>query len=212
LFTSIGLVFDPNKDYTIQDLIDLKLDDYIDLINLIFKGANTESSQSHQLNQIIDLWSNKLQFKLAKNFPMKLFNDSYFNLTQASSSLISPNISTTSKIKVLRQLSMEQIKEQDNLMKNVNYKLVDINEIRYTAEDSSIKLNLIIQSKITKKTRDDALEFRNKISEILNLTELWFALQHKWLFLDRIFSEQELHRMTSSLRTFFKVSEEFKVF
>ena len=74
LFSAMGLVMDKEKNYTIQDLIDLKFEDYVDLIFNLNKRAVDELFNMQQFNQITDLWNNKINFKLAKNFPIKLFN------------------------------------------------------------------------------------------------------------------------------------------
>jgi hypothetical protein len=50
------------------------LDDYIDVINSIYKRANINLESSEQLIQINDLWNKKLKFKLAKNYPLKPLN------------------------------------------------------------------------------------------------------------------------------------------
>ena len=73
LFSALGLVYDPNDPYTIQTLIDLKIPDYLDLINAIFKRALNEANHVQQLTAIHEIWSSKLKFKLAKNFPIQLF-------------------------------------------------------------------------------------------------------------------------------------------
>jgi hypothetical protein len=179
LFTSIGLKHDPKKEYTIQDLIDLKLDNYADLIGLIYRASNSENFQSQQLSSIIEMWTTRIQFKLAKNFPMKLYKSSNFDLNTASLAISTANMPKSVKIKELKDIADQQTNEQSSLMKNVSYKLIDINEIRYCAEDSIIKLNIVAQSKITKKTRDECLDFKTKINQILKLTELWFEVQHK---------------------------------
>ncbi len=179
LFTSIGLKYDPKKEYTIQDLIDLKLDDFADLIGLIYRASNSENFQSQQLSSIVEMWTSRLQFKLAKNFPVKLYKFSNFDLHTASQALSTANMPRSVKIKELKGIADQQTNEQTSLMKNVSYKLIDINEIRYFAEDSNIKLNIVTQSKITKKTREECLDFKAKINQILKLTELWFEVQHK---------------------------------
>lgn len=179
LFNSIGLVYDPNKEYTVQNLMDLKLDLYADLIALIHKNSNNEMSQCQLLNSIRDMWNYKLKFKLAKNFPMKLYKTSNFDLHVTASHAISSKLPRSTQIKEMKELADQQSMEQSKLMKNASYKLIDIDEIRYFAEDSIIKLDMIAQSRITKKTIDDCLEFKLRIAQILKLTETWFELQHK---------------------------------
>ena len=179
LFNSIGLKYNPKKEYTVQELIDLKLDDFADVIIKIFKSSNNELLQLQQLNAIVDLWTSKIRFKLAKNFPMKLYKFSNFDLQTASASIENKMIPRSSKIKELREISSQQIDEQTKLIKNVSYKLVDINEIRFFAEDSFIKLDIIVQSKITKETREECLALKMKINQILKLTEIWYDVQNK---------------------------------
>lgn len=78
LFAALGLVYDPNDPYTIQTLIDLKIPDYIDLISAIYNRALNEANHLQQLNSIGEFWTNKLKFKLAKNFPIQLFKSGNF--------------------------------------------------------------------------------------------------------------------------------------
>jgi hypothetical protein len=181
LFTSIALKFDPKKEYTVQELIDLRLDDYADLIGLIYRASNSENFQSQKLSLITEMWTNRIQFKLAKNFPAKLYKSSNFDLQTVATAVMTStaNVTRSVKLRELKDLAEQQTSEQAYLMKNASYKLVDIDEIRYFAEDSTIKLSIIANSKITKKTREECLDFKMKISEILKLTELWFELQHK---------------------------------
>ena len=73
LFAAIGLVYDPETTYTVNNLIDFNLGDYTDLINLIFKRSNVESDNISQFNSIYDLWTTKLKFNLGKNFPIQLY-------------------------------------------------------------------------------------------------------------------------------------------
>lgn len=73
LFCALGLKFDPNEPYTIQNLIDMKIPDYLDLINAIYKRALGEADHLQQLASLNEWWSSKLKFKLAKNFPIQLF-------------------------------------------------------------------------------------------------------------------------------------------
>jgi hypothetical protein len=133
LFSAIGISFDQNKLYTINELIDLKLDEYVDLINGIYKKSFTETNQIQKFESIRDIWINKLKFKLAKNFPIKLYQAEKFNLASAAdtSSSLDANIVSTGKLRELRDLSSKQIEETNALMTNVTYKLIDLNEIRY---------------------------------------------------------------------------------
>ena len=73
LFAAIGLVYDPETNYTVKDLMDFNLGDYTDLINLIFKRSNVESDNIQQFNTIQELWTKKLKFNLGKNFPIQLY-------------------------------------------------------------------------------------------------------------------------------------------
>lgn len=87
--------------------------------------------------------------------------------------------SRSSRIKELKELSKKQSDEQQTLLSNVTYKLVDIDEIRFYADDTMIKLDLILQSPINKRIKDNVIEFKIKISKILELSELWANVQHK---------------------------------
>ncbi len=146
LFSAIGIEYDIKKSYTIQDLIDLKLDEFTDLIDIIYKKSFTEINQIQKFDHIKELWNNKLKFKLAKNFPIKLYQTEKFNLASAAntSSSLDANIVSTSKLRELRDLSSKQIEESNALMTNVTYKLIDLNEIRYLYDVTYFKFQLYI--------------------------------------------------------------------
>jgi hypothetical protein len=73
LFSAIGLNYDANRAYTLQELIDLNLDEHSELINRIYKRALTELKLNQQFAAIENLWSNKLIFNLAKHFPINVY-------------------------------------------------------------------------------------------------------------------------------------------
>jgi len=81
LFSAIGLEYDPNKDYTIQDFIDFRLDEYADLIDSIYKRCSVEYQNILKFEGLKELWHKKIQFKLAKTFPIKLYKaGEYFSI------------------------------------------------------------------------------------------------------------------------------------
>jgi hypothetical protein len=65
------------------------------------------------------------------------------------------------------------------LISSATYKLLDIDEIRYWAEDSLIKLNIVTQSQVKREIKADAQELADKINRILALSELWLQVQNK---------------------------------
>lgn len=156
LFSALGLVYNPKEAYTIQNLIDLHIPDYYDLINAIYKRALNESNYLQQFNFISESWNTKLKFKLAKNFPIKVYVNG--KLANAYYQLILPDLNgfifcadkdqieealnqrkiKSYTIKELKDKSLQQIEEQTKLMSDVTYKLVDIDEIRYNAEVSDL--------------------------------------------------------------------------
>lgn len=71
---------------------------------------------------------------------------------------------------------------------NISYKLVDIDEILYTYDDSIIKLNNILTNCIKLKIIEEAQEFIAKLNEIVYITRLWADCQYKWLFLEKIYA------------------------
>ena len=79
LFSAIGLNYDANRAYTLQELIDLNLDEHSELINRIYKRALTELKLNQQFSSIENLWSNKLLFNLAKHFPINVYKTGKIN-------------------------------------------------------------------------------------------------------------------------------------
>lgn len=81
LFSAIGLTYDKDKLYTLQELIDLNLDEHAELINRIHRRAMAELQLTEQFNSIEQLWYNKLIFNLAKHFPINIYKTGKLNLT-----------------------------------------------------------------------------------------------------------------------------------
>ena len=218
--------FDPKKTYTVQDLIDLKLSDYVDLVNAIYKRAFLEQNNIQQFNQVEDLINNKLKFKLAKHFDIKLYNSGrwkplhliwstrlnwrlswsfadHFKLSKAASTLINRKQSTPSgRVSALKSISKQQVTEQNNLIANFNYKLVDLHEIRctfdvnsssplnqtmldlaplieFSLQDALIRLNLILQSQVKANLKDKVQNLVLRINEIAQLANMWLEVQHE---------------------------------
>lgn len=65
------------------------------------------------------------------------------------------------------------------MISSATYKLLDIDEIRYWAEDSLIKLNIVTQSQVKREIKADAQELADNINRILALSELWLQVQNK---------------------------------
>lgn len=126
---AIGLEYNPKKVYTVEELMELRLMDYIDLINSIYKRGSIDSNHIAQFNSIVELWTSKLKYKLAKHFPIKLYKQDKFKLEKIESK--KSKGSKTSRIKELKEQSRKQSDEQLSLLNDVKYKLIDIDEIRF---------------------------------------------------------------------------------
>ena len=71
---------------------------------------------------------------------------------------------------------------------NISYKLVDIDQIRCTYDDSVIKLNNILTNQIKEKIKEDAQEMLHKLNELMFMAKTWSECQYKWLFLEKIYA------------------------
>jgi hypothetical protein len=119
----------------------------------IHKNAKIEATNLSDFLNLKELWSEKIHFKLAKHFPIKVFETGKilyslflikfvlifhfhfdclesFQLSSARSS-INKKLSATSRISELRSISKQQVDDQNQLIESFSYKLVDINQIRY---------------------------------------------------------------------------------
>ena len=116
IFTSIGVVYERDKSYTTQELIDLRLDDFVELITSIYKKANYELFTMQMFNQIKELWTNKIKFKLAKYFPEREKNpdESYQRITNFNFVLIDIN-----EIRYLVEVNLKLLKIIKLLLKFV---------------------------------------------------------------------------------------------
>lgn len=82
-------------------------------------------------------------------------------------------------LKELKDIANQEREEQNALISSATYKLLDIDEIRYWAEDSLIKLNIVTQSQVKREIKADAQELADNINRILALSELWLQVQNK---------------------------------
>lgn len=212
LFSAIGLNYDEAKTYTLEELIDLNLDEHAELIARIYKRAMNEIQLIQQFNQIDNFWSTKLEFNLAKHFPISVYKTENFQLSSASV-LSSKNSSRLrmSRLKELRVISQQQKQEQQFLMHDVSYKLVDINDIRYHVEDSLIQLNMLLQSPIISLIKNEVESLMDKLNQLLLISELWWNTQNKWLYLERILNNNK-KILPNDMNIFTEVVQELKSF
>jgi hypothetical protein len=74
------------------------------------------------------------------------------------------------------EASME---ESYHTITNFNFILIDINEIRYLVEDSTIKLMAIMNTPISDKIKQQSEELIFKLSQVLKISQLWMNVQYK---------------------------------
>lgn len=96
--------------------------------------------------------------------------------------------SESDRVKELQDHSRHIIETQSFMNANISYKLVDIDEILYTYDDSIIKLNNILTNCIKAKIKEEAQDFIKKLNEAIYITRLWSDCQYKWLFLEKIYA------------------------
>lgn len=167
--------------------------------------------------QVKDIWSRKIKFKLAKNFPLKPFNPDKSN-KWVEESRFSGKKSESDRIRELQDQSRQIQDEQSYMNANISYKLVDINQIRHVYDDSVIKLRNILSNQVKQRIREECQEFLDKLNELMYLTNLWFECQYKWLFLETIYATADNPEPVRSLHdhsnqeAYYKIVKEFRNF
>lgn len=175
------------------------------------------NSSTQQLEQVKDIWSRKIKFKLAKNFPIKPFNPDKSN-KWVEESRFSGKKSESDRIRELQDQSRQIQDEQSYMNANISYKLVDINQIRYVYDDSVIKLRNILSNQVKQRIREECQEFLDKLNELMYLTNLWHECQYKWQFLETIFATADNPEPVRSLHdhanqeAYYKIVKEFRNF
>jgi len=191
LFAAIGKEYDRTAEYTIQDLIDFKFDDFNDLINSIYKRGHINMISSQQVVQVKELWTRKIKFKLAKSFPLKAFNADVDEQRVFDDARFSGKKSESCRVKELDEQSKHLSDESAYMNANASYRLVDVNEIRQAYDDSVIKLRNVLTNSVKPKLKDEAQELLGKLDEAVYLTELWWQVQFKWLMLEKIYATED---------------------
>ncbi len=95
-----------------------------------------------------------------------------------------------------------------------NFILIDINEIRYMAQDSKIKLATIMSTQISDKIKHESEEIIFKLDQILKISKLWLETQCKWLFIEKCFQMPDYTNSYLDLDTldqYFQIVKEFTV-
>ncbi len=176
LFAAVGRQYDPAANYTVQDLIDFKFDDYTDLINGIYRRGHLNVISKQQLAQVRELWSRKIKFKLAKNYPLKAFDAGVDEQRVFDEARFGSKKSESSRTRELGEQSRHLSDESAYMNANVSYKLVDVNEIRQAYDDAAIRLGNVLTSGVKARLKEEAQELLGRLDEAVYLTELWWQV------------------------------------
>lgn len=68
IFVGMNEPFDPNREFTVSDLLAYDLEQHSDLIHQVYLGAIAEYDLELRINQISKFWEEQ-EFKLAKHIP-----------------------------------------------------------------------------------------------------------------------------------------------
>ncbi|KAJ8313858.1 hypothetical protein KUTeg_008419 [Tegillarca granosa] len=199
IFVGMNESFDPDKFYTVADLLAYDLDGHSHLIHTIYLGAIAEYDLEINIAQVKKFWEER-QFKLAKHIP-----DSIYNSKDPPKKPSSPRRRT--KLEKFRQERAAAKAGQHHGMNVADddfFVLIEVDELKYQLEDSRISIKAMMQSPYLGDMRQEVEFWDSALQQVEEITDLWFLCQKKWLYLLKIFERADL------FRKYFRLSHDFE--
>ncbi|XP_064648692.1 dynein axonemal heavy chain 6-like isoform X2 [Lineus longissimus] len=206
IFIGMGEQYDPHWKFTVEDLLSYNLGQHSLLINTVYQGAVAEYDLEQKLNRVKKYWEEK-QFKLAKHIP-----DSVYAQEKKTDSLISPR-----KLTRVEKFRQERTKSAESggldLKRDDLYTLIEIEELKYMLEDSSVTLQSMLVSPFLAELRPEAERWDFIVHELEEIIDSWHTCQKKWLYLLKVFEDADVFEMFGKHSKKFKaVNKKFKDF
>ncbi|XP_078321880.1 dynein heavy chain domain-containing protein 1-like isoform X9 [Crassostrea virginica] len=189
IFVGMNEPFDPNREFTVSDLLAYDLEQHSDLIHQVYLGAIAEYDLELRINQISKFWEEQ-EFKLAKHIP-----DSVITSKEPTRKPNSPRRRT--KLEKYRQ---ERAAAQTGSFQGLDvtqddfFILIEVDELKYQLEDARIGIRSMLQSPFLGDMRQEVEFWDSALQQVEEITELWFQCQKKWLYLLKIFERPEMYK------------------
>ncbi|XP_078321876.1 dynein heavy chain domain-containing protein 1-like isoform X5 [Crassostrea virginica] len=213
IFVGMNEPFDPNREFTVSDLLAYDLEQHSDLIHQVYLGAIAEYDLELRINQISKFWEEQ-EFKLAKHIPDSVITskdllfiedlqelsqeDLFSDLNNCSQPTRKPN-SPRRRTK-LEKYRQERAAAQTGSFQGLDvtqddfFILIEVDELKYQLEDARIGIRSMLQSPFLGDMRQEVEFWDSALQQVEEITELWFQCQKKWLYLLKIFERPEMYK------------------
>ncbi|XP_071803571.1 dynein heavy chain domain-containing protein 1-like isoform X3 [Asterias amurensis] len=196
LFLSLGQVYESSHAYTVQELLSFDLSEHSLQINTICNGAAAEFALEQSLIKLRRLWEDK-EFKLAKHIPVVKEKKA---VLPSSSSKTKRGPKGNPREAATRPLAatMPVITTLPDM-----FILIGEAELKYMLEDNLVTLQCMLVSPHLADLRTEAEVWCSTLKQVEEILDLWTACQTKWLYLGRVFGDQELREEFQDLASKF---------
>ncbi|CAF1088574.1 unnamed protein product [Rotaria sordida] len=187
LFRANGHEYDPQYNYRIQDLIDLKIlqIENQDVFTQIHKQATREQQLKDKLMHM-QTWLNELHYRMAKYKPPLKITTVRSRITSSYRQRLSRYRELRSRTPTTRKTPTEiiLITESPSEIIEEAYIMINSQEILRLIEDRSLLLysNEPFHNNIDSR-REQFQQYYRLFDNVKEMTQLWFETQNRWIFL-----------------------------
>uniref|UniRef100_A0A8W8M9M4 AAA+ ATPase domain-containing protein n=1 Tax=Magallana gigas TaxID=29159 RepID=A0A8W8M9M4_MAGGI len=202
IFVGMNEPFDPNREFTVSDLLAYDLEQHSELIHQVYLGAIAEYDLELRINQISKFWEEQ-EFKLAKHIPDSVITSKEqvekHVLQEAENDPPRKPTSPRRRTK-LEKYRQERAAAQTGSLQGLDvtqddfFILIEVDELKYQLEDARIGIRSMLQSPYLGDMRQEVEFWDSALQQVEEITELWFQCQKKWLYLLKIFERPELYK------------------
>ncbi|XP_062587861.1 dynein heavy chain domain-containing protein 1-like, partial [Saccostrea cucullata] len=202
IFVGMNEPYDPNRQFTVSDLLAYDLEQHSELIHQVYLGAIAEYDLELRINQISKFWEEQ-EFKLAKHIPDSVITSKEqvekHMLQEAENEPPKRSNSPRRRTK-LEKYRQERAAAQTGPSQGLDvtqddfFILIEVDELKYQLEDSRINICSMLQSPYLGDMRQEVEFWDSALQQVEEITELWFQCQKKWLYLLKIFERPEMYK------------------
>nr|XP_022307447.1 dynein heavy chain domain-containing protein 1-like isoform X3 [Crassostrea virginica] len=202
IFVGMNEPFDPNREFTVSDLLAYDLEQHSDLIHQVYLGAIAEYDLELRINQISKFWEEQ-EFKLAKHIPDSVITSK----EQIEKHVLqeAENEPTRKPNSPRRRTKLEKYRQERAAAQTGSFQgldvtqddffiLIEVDELKYQLEDARIGIRSMLQSPFLGDMRQEVEFWDSALQQVEEITELWFQCQKKWLYLLKIFERPEMYK------------------
>ncbi|XP_022079964.1 dynein heavy chain domain-containing protein 1-like [Acanthaster planci] len=194
LFVSLGQVYEPSHFYTVQELLSFNLSEHSLQINTICNGAAGEFALEQSLIKLRRLWEDK-EFKLAKHIPVIKAKKVVDGKHKKGNKGLSKDIPVRQSVAA----AMPAITNIPDM-----FILIGEAELKYMLEDNLVTLQCMLVSPHLADLRTEAEVWCSTLRRVQEILDLWTACQTKWLYLSRVFGDENLRQECQNLANLFE--------